>query len=441
MSDGPDPSGRPVVERVRDMYTRYPYPPLGSNAGVALFGLLDHVHHVLWPGRPTLEGLRVLDAGCGTGHTTVQIALNHPAVDVVGIDISPTSLEQAEKRAREAGLTLGDRIRFSQTSIEELTREAPTREEPARAGQGPFDYIVASGVLHHMGDPVEGARRLASLLSPMGGIGIMLYAPHGRHGVYVLQDALRRLVGGRDLREQISVARQLLSGLPPQHPFKANQFADQDWDGDAGLVDLLLHVQDRSYSVPQVYELLDQSELRLERFLSPWSYRPENHVSHPALHEQLSTVGEREGAALAELLCGSMSRHSFFATRATYRPLRLTAAGMTLMQMRPRRSPLFRWEALRPDRARDSTRKPPSRAPRGGTLTERDVGPLTRTFELESWILQILDRCDGERTAQQIFELPEVLAAVAGTTPAAKLKRYGQIMELFGREEVLLFKI
>ncbi|MBC8131933.1 MAG: class I SAM-dependent methyltransferase, partial [Deltaproteobacteria bacterium] len=184
-----------VDARVKDLYMRYPYPSAEVDTGVALFGLLDYVRYVLWPGRASLDGLRILDAGCGTGQVAVQIARDYPHVRVVGIDISSASLEVARQRARAAGITDGERLSFRQASIEEL---APDEQ--------PFDYVISWGVLHHLSDPVAGARQLTRLLAPTGGIGMMVYAPHGRHGVYVLQEALRRLMGERDLSEQVVVA-------------------------------------------------------------------------------------------------------------------------------------------------------------------------------------------------------------------------------------------
>ncbi len=59
------------------------------------------------------------------------------------------------------------------------------------SGLGPFDYIDCCGVLHHLPDPAPGLRALLSVLAPGGGLGLMVYAPHGRTGVYMLQDALR----------------------------------------------------------------------------------------------------------------------------------------------------------------------------------------------------------------------------------------------------------
>ena len=38
-----------------------------------------------------------------------------------------------------------------------------------------------------------GLRALLSVLAPGGGLGLMVYAPHGRTGVYMIQDALRLL--------------------------------------------------------------------------------------------------------------------------------------------------------------------------------------------------------------------------------------------------------
>ncbi|MBC8132978.1 MAG: class I SAM-dependent methyltransferase [Deltaproteobacteria bacterium] len=420
-----------VDDRVKDLYMRYPYPPAEADMGVALFALLDYVRYVLWPERANLDGLRVLDAGCGTGQIAVQIARAYPQVHVVGIDISSASLDVARRRAHAAGLTDESRLSFRQAAIEQL---APEEHQ--------FDYVISSGVLHHLADPVDGARRLARLLTPTGGLGIMLYAPHGRHGVYVLQEALRRLVGDRDFAQQVVVARQVLAGLPDGHPFKPTQFADQDWADDAGLVDLLLHVRDRSFSVPEIYDLLEQSGLRLERFFSPLAYRPENHTGDPGLRTQLATLDQKEGATIAELLCGVMPMHAFFATRAAHRPMRPALTEATLMLMRPVRSPLFRWDELRGAPKQGSKSKPSGRhqpPPRTFNLVQRNTGALTRSFELDAWIVEILDRCDGNRTAREILDDARVAAMVPGASPQEKAHRAGQLMQFLAQQEVLLF--
>ena len=43
-------------------------------------------------------GMRVLDAGCGTGALEARLALRHPEVEVVGVDASPAMLARARRR-------------------------------------------------------------------------------------------------------------------------------------------------------------------------------------------------------------------------------------------------------------------------------------------------------------------------------------------------------
>ena len=103
---------------------------------------------------------------------------------VTWLDRSAASLKIAQARAAARGLS---NIVWEQRSLLELPG----------SGLGPFDYIDCCGVLHHLPDPAEGLRALLSVLAPGGGLGLMVYAPHGRTGVYMLQDALRLLAPAR----------------------------------------------------------------------------------------------------------------------------------------------------------------------------------------------------------------------------------------------------
>ncbi len=69
-------------------------------------------------------------------------------------------------------------------------------------GLGTFDYIDCCGVLHHLPDPAAGLAALVSVLAPGGGMGLMVYAPHGRTGVYMAQDALRHAGAARSERRR-----------------------------------------------------------------------------------------------------------------------------------------------------------------------------------------------------------------------------------------------
>src|SRR6186713_2951459 len=52
----------------------------------------------------TIQPCRALDLGCGTGTNSVWLA--QQGFQVTGVDLAPLAVEQAEKRARAAGVKL-----------------------------------------------------------------------------------------------------------------------------------------------------------------------------------------------------------------------------------------------------------------------------------------------------------------------------------------------
>ncbi len=432
-------AGGESPDAVRDLYRRYPYPPLepNDNGGLdlALLGTLDYVRHVFWPGRQSLAGLRVLDAGCGTGITAVQIARDYPEVDVTAIDISEASLELARQRA--ARQRVGGNLTFRLGQIEDL----PPADPNARGDMRGYDYIVSSGVLHHLADPVLGARRLAALLTPTGGMAVMLYATYGRSTVYVMQDLLRRLGGDAPLPEQVTLARAVLAGLPSFNPFMPEKFADLQLTSDAGLVDLLLHPRDRSYTVTEVFDLIDASGLRLERFLGPARYLPETYIDDPGVKARVAGLPEIERHAIAELLHGAIIQHTFFATRPSYQPMRLATKGLPLLAQRGRRSPLMNWpQGLRPGTGVGAANTPRS-APLGQVIVEDlPYDAFVRRFDLDGWNLDVVASCDGALTGWQVFDLPHVQAGLPGATRDEKLELFGTFLQDLATHELLLFE-
>jgi ubiquinone/menaquinone biosynthesis C-methylase UbiE len=110
---------------------------------------------------PALEGVvakletgaRVADLGCGHGASTLLLAQAYPNSTFLGSDYHQGSIDQARKRAAEAGLT--DRVTFDVAS-------AQTFE-----GHG-YDLAATFDSLHDMGDPLGAARHIRSSLAPDG---------------------------------------------------------------------------------------------------------------------------------------------------------------------------------------------------------------------------------------------------------------------------------
>ena len=80
---------------------------------------------------------------------------------------------------------------------------------------------------------------------------LMVYAPYGRTGIYMLQEFFRRIgVHANDLEIRDLIAA--LKALPPRHPLENLLREVPDLREEAALADALLHPLDRAYSVPQL---------------------------------------------------------------------------------------------------------------------------------------------------------------------------------------------
>jgi len=186
------------------------------------------------------------------------------------------------------------------------------------SGLGPFDYIDCCGVLHHLPDPLEGLRALASVLAPGGGLGLMVYAPHGRTGVYMTQDALRLLAPPDEApAARVEVAKRLWRQMPETAWLRRNPWiTDHEKGGDAGLYDLLLNPRDVAFTVPAFNALIAAAGLRIVCLVEPLRYDPLSYLSDPKLRPRIEAMDMMQRAALAEAITGNMGVHIAYCVRA-----------------------------------------------------------------------------------------------------------------------------
>src|SRR5215213_6189603 len=289
---------------VQDFYERYPYPPpvedLDRYRSLWQDGQLRRQeHHLSWPARPFREDHSILVAGCGTSQAAKH-AMRWPAARVTGIDFSATSVRCTEGLKQRYGL---ENLQVLQLPIERVA-ELETS----------FDQIVCTGVLHHLADPLAGLRALRSVLEQDGALHLMVYAPYGRAGIYMMQEFCRRAgIGATDegIRELVAT----LCALPPGHPLRALREAP-DFHRAAAIADALLNPNDRAYSVAQLFELLEAGGLTFGRWVRQAPYSP--HCGLGARVARATQIGQLElpeQFAAVELLRGTMVRHSLIARR------------------------------------------------------------------------------------------------------------------------------
>jgi SAM-dependent methyltransferase len=133
---------------------------------------------------PEVEGLRVLDLGCGAGQLAHYLATTG-AAEVVGVDVSERMLDLARAK------WVHPRVTYYRAAIEEVAFPS------AR-----FDLVVSSLVLHYIDDYPGVVQRIAGWLAPGG---VLAYSTE--HPIFtarlpgdgwVLDDAGRRSRWGLD---------------------------------------------------------------------------------------------------------------------------------------------------------------------------------------------------------------------------------------------------
>ena len=291
-----------VTALVKQQYTDWPYPgPIDNIAVWRAMGWghqldLKNDHALLWPERDYNPRLSVLIAGCGTMEAAVE-AYNYPEANILGIDLSPTSIEHTNQLKKQHNLKNLELKQMDLCDVASLGRK--------------FDLIVSFGVLHHLPDPQQGLKALASVLQDDGVIFLTLYGKYLRTGVSMLQEALRLLRVGQK-QDDVNFTRSVIQSLPPHHPLVPYLQTANDLDYEAGIVDTFLHPQEAAFSVPDVLSLASSSNLVFQGWYDNLPYYPDGAMTlERPLYQKVSALPVEEQWAAMELLVPPLSGHRF----------------------------------------------------------------------------------------------------------------------------------
>ena len=388
---------------VKAQYEALPYPPVDPEDDhhrleQTWLDDLPMINHYCFGGKQDFANhFRVLIAGGGTGDATIFLAeqLKGTNARIVHLDLSSASIAIARKRAAIRKL---ENIEWYEGSLLDL----------AQLGLAPFDYINCVGVLHHLADPEAGLQALRSVLKPDGAIGLMVYGEVGRIGVYHMQRMLRLLGADCPVTERIGQAKELLGSLPASNWYRMAGELYNDRDTDAGLVDSLLHPQDRAYTVTQLYEWLHDRagfDLRftdVHRGSFPYEPTLTLAIEATALRQRLGSMPLRDRQAMSELLMGDLTRHVLY----------LTPPDASAVYGDARLAPFYFHEPL------DSKALASMFAFKNGkpTVLRHEFIGLTATVATGPFTGRVFSYIDGKRSFQQIFDLVRAGLRVNGVS-------------------------
>lgn len=224
------------------------------------------------------DTLRVLDAGCGTGRSSVLAARLNPGAEVLGVDVSAEAVDAARGRAEAAGF--GGAASFL---AHDLT-------EPIPDARGRFDFVVCRGVLGRTIDPHRVLASLARALTPDGLLLVTLPSRAERLVARALRQAVESLATAEaTFDERIGLAWDVYRSLRPDHPVRAHidrlPQASSPADVDRLLAGYLNDGHD--WTLDDATEMLARAGLAFLYAATPWRWQPDRVFACDTLPDRL----------------------------------------------------------------------------------------------------------------------------------------------------------
>ena len=187
----------------------------------------------------------ILIAGCGTGKHSIETASGFSDCQVTAVDLSLASLAYAKRKTAELGITNLEYLQADILKLDQLEQE--------------FDIIESVGVLHHMNEPMTGWRVLTDLLKPSGLMRIGLYSELARHNIVKVRKEITLQKVGTSESEIREFRHSLTESNDENHQQLTNW---NDFFSLSMLRDLIFHVQEHRFTLPQIKKCLDELGLK-----------------------------------------------------------------------------------------------------------------------------------------------------------------------------------
>jgi len=245
-----------VSSKVRDQYEVRPY-PRWVNLGLRLkpapiSKVVEEIKLKLFDDTiKEVEAPNILIAGCGTGQHSIGTAARFKGSNALAIDLSLSSLSYAKRKTEELDIQNIDYMQADILDLGKLGRQ--------------FDIVESAGVLHHMDDPVAGWRVLTDCLKLGGLMQIGLYSELARQHIVKMRQEISKAGFGSSDAAMKSFRTMVMTSDQSHHKKILNS---PDFYSLSELKDLLFHVQEHRFTIPQIQDCLYQLGLKFCGFES-----------------------------------------------------------------------------------------------------------------------------------------------------------------------------
>ena len=239
-----------VSSKVRNQYEESPYPRwvnMGLRLNPAPFSkatkelklrLFDKTIN-------DVEAPNILIAGCGTGQHSIGTASKYKNAKVLAVDLSLSSLAYAKRKTEELGFQNIDYMQADILDLGKLDRK--------------FDIIESAGVLHHLDEPMAGWRSLTDCLELGGLMKIGLYSELARQHIVRMREEINQSgIGSSDVAMR-SFRSNVINSSEEHHKRIRSSI---NFYSLSELRDLLFHVQEHRFTIPQLKNCLSELDLK-----------------------------------------------------------------------------------------------------------------------------------------------------------------------------------
>jgi SAM-dependent methyltransferase len=165
----------------------------------------------------------------------------------LAVDLSLTSLSYAIRMTQKLAISNIDYMHADILELYKLDRQ--------------FDLIESVGVLHHMEEPLAGWKVLVDLLRPRGLMKIGLYSKIARQHIVETRTLIAKKNHGTS-SESIRQFRVEIMDMDSKSDSKiSNSFNIHDFYSLSTCRDLLFHVQEHSFTLPEIETALKELDL------------------------------------------------------------------------------------------------------------------------------------------------------------------------------------